>query len=272
MKTKRDLLVIDDEGVVTGAVALIGTDEGLSVDRAESAAAGLARMAKCAYRLVICDIMMEGCDGFSFLSETERRGFRVPIIMMTGYSTVENAVRSLQSGAFDFIAKPFTVDEVRAVVHRGLNYSRLCADTEDGGPPSACHPPAPCYRLGYVSWARTEEEGTVRVGVSDLFVRTTGGVQAVTLQRAGSELVQGRTCALISAPDARANEVMCPVSGRVIETNARLASDPSLVERVPYTDGWFYRIVPSELVYNLKWLTSADSPEPGSVHQQGEPT
>jgi CheY-like chemotaxis protein len=259
VKTTRDILVIDDEAVVAQGVARICGGEGMSVDAADSGTAGLERLDRCSYRLVLCDIMMEDLDGFRYLAEAARRGSRMPVVMITGYSTVENAVRSLQCGAIDFIAKPFTADELLAVVRRGFNYGRrMEAAGSAGAPPLVTNCPPQYYRLGYVSWAAIEPAGTARVGVNDIFVRTIDGVQSVDLSPAGSELVQGGTCAVIASADAMAHSVMCPVSGRVLEANAQVIADPATVERDPYAGGWLYRVLPANLEYNLRCLQTRE--------------
>ena len=125
MRSERDILVVDDEEVITQAVVRVCEAEGMSVDVADSAPAATARLERCAYRLIICDVMMADVDGFQFLSDLARRQIRTPVIMSTGMSTMENAVKSLYAGAIDFIPKPFTADELLAAVRRGLNYARL---------------------------------------------------------------------------------------------------------------------------------------------------
>lgn len=272
MKTTRDILVIDDEAVVAQGVVRICRDEGMSVDAADSATAGLERIDRCAYRLVLCDIMMADLDGFQYLAEAARRGSRLPVVMITGCATVENAVRSLLCGAVDFIAKPFTADELLAVVHRGLNYGRLMeASGADGVPTPATNCPSGYYRLGYVSWAATEPSGISRVGVNDVFVKTIGGVRRVDLSPAGSELVQGNSCATIASAHALAHNVMCPLSGRILEVNAQVIADPATLERDPYADGWLYRVLPSDLEYNLRSLQPQEGSRGGS-HSSGSGT
>lgn len=263
MKTKHDLLIIDDEDIVMKGVTRICRGEGLEVDTVDSATAGLDRLAECAYRLVFCDIMMEGLDGFAFLEEAARRGVRVPVIMMTGYSTMENAVRSLQCGAIDFIAKPFTADEVLAVLHRGLSFSRIAAGQE---PLPAT--PAVAHKLGYVSWAALEPEGLVRIGMSKPYVHTVGGLRGLSLHAVGDDLVQGSSCASVQAGDGLVHELMCPVSGRVLEVNPQAAADT--VAEDPHGAGWLYRVVPSDLEYNLKWLAPPEAPV--GARKQGELT
>ena len=124
--------MIDDEPVVLQGVERICRGEGLAVDPATGGMAGLKQLERHAYRLILCDIMMEDLDGFGFLAESHRRGNRAPVVLASGYSTGENAIRSLQCGAFDYIAKPFTVDELMAVVRRASQFSTLLA-AEPGG-------------------------------------------------------------------------------------------------------------------------------------------
>ena len=265
MKATRDLLVIDDEPVITAAVERVCRADGLSVDVAESAAAALARLDHGAYRLIVCDVMMADVDGFGFLEAVGRRGIRTPVIMSTGMSTMENAVRALYSGAIDFVPKPFSADELLAAVHRGLNYARIQGAAAVVTAPglTASLPYVPCppkyYRLGYASWVSVEGGGTALVGVSDLFLKTIEGVEAISLGSADEEVVQGSPCATITSPDGLAHGVLAPVSGRIVEANAQLLATPSAVERDPYFQGWLYRVLPADLEYALQHLTSCSS-------------
>ena len=265
MKPTRDILVIDDEPVITRAVERVCRAEGLSVAVADSAAAATTELGQCGFRLIICDIMMADVDGFAFLATLGRQGVRTPVIMSTGMSTTENAVRALSSGAIDFIPKPFSADELLTAVHRGLNYGKIQDATQMvaalSPPTSLTYVPCPpkYYRLGYASWVSVEGSGTVLVGVSDLFLKTIDGVQSVGLASADEEIVQGSPCATISSPDGLAHGVLSPVSGRIVETNTVLASTPAVVERDPYFQGWLYRVLPTDLEYALHALTSCSS-------------
>lgn len=265
MKAARDILVIDDEDVITQAVQRVCGAEGLTVDIAASATAGLASMTQASYRLVVCDVMMADVDGFGFLADLQRRQDRTPVIMSTGMSTMENAVRALYSGAIDFVPKPFTADELVTAVRRGLRYKGLqdeaIATSRDERPESLAWvpPPATYYRLGYASWLVSERDGTVKVGVTDLFLRTLDTVHRITLAAAGDELVQGGACATITAADGLEHGVLCPVTGRVVEANRALSAAAAVMERDPYFSGWLYRVLPSELQYDLQHLTACSS-------------
>lgn len=260
MSEPRDILVIEDEPMVTQAVVMICGSEGMTVTAVDNAAEALRILQGGRYRLALCDIMMQGLDGFQFLAELASNGIPTPVVMMTGYSTVENAVRSLAAGALDFLPKPFTADELLAVVRRALRSSALLEAAESAGLEResslsyvAC--PANYLKLGCVSWALMEDEGTARVGVSDLFLKAAEGIREFELEEPGEDLVQGIPCAIATSPDGSRHGIMCPMSGKVLEVNANARSNPSLVEKDPYFKGWLYRILPSDPENNLQWLS-----------------
>ncbi len=261
MNVVRDILVIDDEPMVTQAVVKVCSAEGMTVTAADHASEALRCLEESKFRLALCDIMMQGLDGFQFLDELARRGIQMPVVMMTGYSTVENAVKSLTStGAVDYISKPFTADELLTVIRRSLRCVMLLDEAESAGLPrknSMSYVPCPAdyYRLGYVSWVLMEGEGTARIGVSDLFLKSAEGIREFELSLPGEDLVQGIPCAVATSLDGSTHDIMCPMGGKILEVNAEAQSTPSLVEKDPYFRGWLYRIVPSDPESNLQWLS-----------------
>ena len=261
MSRLRDILVIDDEPTITQAVVKICSAEGMTVAAADHAAEALKCLEESKFRLILCDIMMPELDGFQFLEELARRGIHTPVVMMTGYSTVENAVRSLSStGAVDYIPKPFTFDELLTVVRRSLRCGMLMDKAESASLPgigtmSFVPCPADYYHLGYVSWALMEDKGTARIGVTDLFLTATDGIREFELSAIGEDLLQGIPCATATSPDGSIHEIMCPLSGSILEVNTEAQSNPSLVEKDPYFRGWLYRILPSNPASDLKWLS-----------------
>ena len=261
MSQARDILVVEDESTVTRAVVMVCSAEGMTVTAMDTASEALRCLDGCAFRLVLCDIMMHGIDGFQFLDELARKGIQTPVVMMTGYSTVENAVKSLSMGAVDYIPKPFTADELLTVIRRSLRFSMLQDEAESANDLprdssmsyDSC--PANYYRLGYVSWVLMEDEGTAKIGVSDLFLKSAEGIRAFEFSAPGEDLVQGIPCAVAISEDGSAHSIMCPMSGKVLEVNTEAQSNPSLVEKDPYFRGWLYRILPSNPESNLRWLS-----------------
>ena len=176
MKTERDILIVDDEQVIIDAVTKICSLENFTVDSAMDVKEALEKLVKNNYKLIICDIMMPGTDGFGFLNELSQRKISSPVIMTTGYSTVENAVKSLYTGAIDFIPKPFTTDELINSIIRGMKYLEIQKSLKnykrDNSEIIYVPCPAKYYRLGYSSWVAEENLGSVLIGATDLFIKT----------------------------------------------------------------------------------------------------
>jgi len=261
MRSACDILVIDDEDVVLDGVERICTAEGMSVDKARSGAEGLAALDTRACRLVLCDIMMPVMDGFQVLDEMQRRFPHIPVIISTGFSTVEHAVRSLYAGAIDFVPKPFTADELLSSMTRGLRYREIM-DLRRSGATATADPrtftvpcPARYYRLGYMSWVVPDTDGTALIGVSHAFARTVDQIEGFDLISEQEEVVQGIQCARLRAGRGLVHSILSPVSGTVIGTNPDLAADPHVVEKDPYFAGWLYRVIPTDPEFELAHLT-----------------
>ena len=261
MSSQHDILIIEDEPSVARAVEMVCDEEGMSVTSVDNAAEALKILENTEFRLALCDIMMQGMDGFQFLEALENRELHVPVVMMTGYSTMENAVKSLSMGAVDYIPKPFTADELLTVIQRSLRSGNLrekAYAAKFGRDRTMSFVPCPTghYRLGYVSWVMMEDEGTAKIGVSDLFLKSVEGIRKFELSEVGDQLVQGVPCAVATANDGNKHGIMCPMGGKVLEVNEEALSDPLLVEKDPFFRGWLYRILPSNPDSNLRWLNS----------------
>jgi len=117
-----DVLVIDDEAVVRDATRLILEAEGLHTAVAADGDEGLAHDALDQCRVVLCDVMLPGRDGFEVVADIRARRPDVPIVVITGYATTAMAAHALDSGATAFLAKPFDetelLDQVRRVLER----------------------------------------------------------------------------------------------------------------------------------------------------------
>lgn len=118
------ILVIDDElGMREGCRRAL-TPWGLRVATAENGAEGLQKLRGESFDLVLLDAMMPGLSGLEFLDYVREHGPDLVCVMITGYATVDLAAQAMKQGAYDFLSKPFTSDELLAVVQRGLDESR----------------------------------------------------------------------------------------------------------------------------------------------------
>jgi len=208
---------------------------------------------------------MPDIDGFQFLDALSKMKITTPVIITTGFSTVENAVKSLYNGAIDFIPKPFTADELISSVSRGLKYldiqTKLIESKSSINDESIIYVPCPAkyFRLGYASWTAPDNTGSVLIGVTDLFLKTIDSITEIELSKIDDEIIQGNSCAQVKSKDDLIHNVLSPVSGRILERNNRLLNDTSIVEKDPYFNGWFYRIIPSDSEFELKQLIPCSS-------------
>jgi len=265
MTRTSEILVIDDEQVIIDAVKKTCSLDNYSVDTAATVAEAIKKIDSNKYEIIICDIMMPDGDGFQILDKVNNKNINTAIIMTTGYSTVENAVSSLYKGAVDFIPKPFTVDELLNSVFRANKYQKIKTKVAEyslqkkNGELFYVNCPAKYFRLGYSSWMFKERDGSVLVGICDLFLKTIDSVKKIDFVESESEIIQGINCAQIISGDERAHKVLSPVSGRIVELNENLKMNFSLIEKDPYFEGWLYRIIPSDIGYEQKLLTPCSS-------------
>ena len=95
-------------------------------------------------------------------------------------------------------------------------------------------------------WARLESDGTVTVGISYHAQNALGDVVFIELPGVGAEYSQGDEAAVVESVKA-ASDIYAPVSGEIIEVNEALDESPETVNEYPYSDGWFFRMQPSDL-------------------------
>lgn len=123
------ILVIDDEEIVRESCIRILQGQDYRVKTAENGEMGLKALKDFLPDLVLVDLKMPGMSGFEVLEEIYAYDATIVTIVITGYATVDSAVEAMKKGTFDFIPKPFQPDELRLVVHRGLERRNLVLET-----------------------------------------------------------------------------------------------------------------------------------------------
>ena len=114
------ILVVDDELSMREFLAILLKREGYVVDQADCAERALEFLDATTYDLVISDVKMPGLDGISLLGRIKENSPDTAVLMMTAFSTAEQAVEAMKLGAYDYIAKPFKVEEVKVLVRNAL--------------------------------------------------------------------------------------------------------------------------------------------------------
>lgn len=260
MNTAAEILAIDDEPVVTEAIRKIGSLESFNVDIAGNVATAIAKLSATSYPIILCDIMMPDGNGFDILNTLNSRNVDSAFILMTGFSTMENAVQAFSQGAMDFVPKPFTADELLNSLFRARNFLKLRELQRQNAllkQPSTI-PFVPCparyHRLGHSSWVSPDREGVVLVGACDLFLKTIESVREIEFHGEKEELVQGLSGILFTSNDGKTHKMPVPISGRIAKINSQLQKSPGLIEKDPYFEGWLYGIIPAHLDYEMKFL------------------
>ncbi len=123
-----NLLVVDDEPQIVQVVVGILQDEGFEVTTAPDGETALKLAAAEPPDLVLLDINLPGLDGLEVLSELKKRQPWLPVIMISAYGSVENAVKATRLGAYDFIEKPPNADKIILSVRNGLELARLAEE------------------------------------------------------------------------------------------------------------------------------------------------
>ncbi len=124
MTTPR-ILVVDDEMIVCESCKRILEEDRYDVDTALSGMEAFEKMRENPFDIVITDLKMPGVDGMEVLRTFRKEYPDAIVIMITGFSTVETAVEAMKLGAFDYIPKPFTPDEVSIVVKKAIEKKSL---------------------------------------------------------------------------------------------------------------------------------------------------
>lgn len=125
MTSNGSIIVVDDNDSIRDLLKNLLQAEGYSVITADNGTAALEKLKQMAFDLVISDIMMPGLSGLDLLREVRKFDSNLPVVMITGYPTIDTAVKVIKEGASDFITKPFNLDHAKLVIKRAVENGRL---------------------------------------------------------------------------------------------------------------------------------------------------
>jgi len=128
ISVKPKILVVDDEKVIREGSRDVLTPDGFEVMLAENGELGLQIIEKAHFDVILLDLMMPGLSGFDVLSHVKALHPDTSIIVITGYATIENSIEAMKKGAFDFIPKPFSPDQLRVVVSKAIEHTGALKD------------------------------------------------------------------------------------------------------------------------------------------------
>jgi len=125
---KAKILVLDDEKRIRDGCRAVLIKDGFEVAVAEDGYNGLKMIEAAHFDIILLDLMMPGVPGIDILERVKVQHPDTVIIVITGYATLEHAVEAMKKGAFDFISKPFSPQDLRAVVSKAIEYIRTLQD------------------------------------------------------------------------------------------------------------------------------------------------
>ena len=123
--TNEKVLIVDDDESVRWVLKKSLEKEGLTAVLAQDAGEAFEQLNEGGIAIVLMDIRMPGMSGFEALDKIQREGKGVSVIIMTAQATMQNAIEAMRRGAFDYITKPFDLDEVNLLVRKAIDVRRL---------------------------------------------------------------------------------------------------------------------------------------------------
>ena len=127
------ILVVDDEQSMRDFLKILLVKDGYDVITAENGSRALAVLEEKTVDLVISDIRMPETSGLELLEQVKTKYSDMPVIMITAFASPNDAVHAMKSGAYDYISKPFNVDEIKSVIHSAISRDNRSIDEEKAG-------------------------------------------------------------------------------------------------------------------------------------------
>ncbi len=215
-------------------------------------------MAGTSFDVVVTDLMMPGMDGLELMQHLHNTGNEARVIMLTGYPTVQTALKANRLGAFEYVTKPFTRQELLSVVFGALRRGTTEAEAVGSSPLSA-EQAEKTYFIREHSWARLEPDGSARIGMARAFASTVGIAVDLEFPSEGDLVEQGRMFVVVRADDGVEHHLHSPLSGKVLEINKTAMENAALALQDPEGEGWLLRLGPQNLKREVENLELAQS-------------
>jgi DNA-binding NtrC family response regulator len=131
MTDKKSILVVDDDRIILDSLCEFLSLEGFQTSGAETLKGAAAELQKQNYCLVITDVSLPDGDGLELLDTVRKNHPQTVVIAITGYGSIESAVRAIKQGAYDYLTKPIVDDELRLAVERAIKQQSLMSENEN---------------------------------------------------------------------------------------------------------------------------------------------
>lgn len=245
------LLVVDDEEAICEGCRRIFTRQGFQVEKTNDAVEGLSLASQRDYAAVLLDIKMPAMDGIQFLEELRAKKPDVPVILMTGYPSIPNAVSAIRLGASGYVTKPFTPEEISQAVQK---YVRRTDGSKAEPAAETWTPTEDGVYFWNQAWVQSGKDGAVRVGAM-LPRAQAATVKSVRLPGIGEVVYQGLPLAAATLANGTEVIIPAPVSGLVQAVNDSLSAGAAALATDPCGRGWIASISPTRLEEELKNCT-----------------
>ncbi|MHC4326409.1 MAG: sigma-54-dependent transcriptional regulator [Planctomycetota bacterium] len=127
---KKNILVIDDDKIILDSLCEFLSLEGFQASGAETLKSAMTKLEEESYCLVLTDVNLPDGDGLELLSIIKKNYPKTVVIVITGYGTIDSAVKAIKSGAYDYLTKPIIDDELRLAVERAITQQSLISENE----------------------------------------------------------------------------------------------------------------------------------------------
>jgi CheY-like chemotaxis protein/glycine cleavage system H lipoate-binding protein len=253
MPEQLRVLVVDDEEVVLQSVRkVLKSDEEheFLVDTALSPGEGLELLEPGKYDVVVTDLMMPGIDGLQLIDRIRQIDRDTRIVMITGYATMRTALQALRKGAFDYVAKPFTKDELRTVVKNAAQLKKMSNQPQA----TAEAPPAGGEFRSFFkqTYARLLPDGTMHFGIEPIFLSTIGTPLSMDIAKVGETIPQGLPFATVTSSNMRVFNLRAPFSARILKINQEAVKNFDVVREDPRGKGWLLHVIPMDFESELE--------------------
>lgn len=238
MGYRANVLVVDDEEIVCKSCSRILAQRGHNVRTVLSGREALRKVEEDKFDVLIADWKMPEIDGMEVLRIVKKNHPEIVVIMITGYPTVESAVKAMRLGVSNYVPKPIDPNELAQVLQRALEERQTGRDDL-------------FYYQKYI-WARMLENGIVEVGVNEKLREDVGDIIYVDLPCHRTNSEHGRMFIRALAADKKMHKLSVPIRGRVVAINYEVNFNTDFINKDPFGKGWIVRLEPFNLEEDLR--------------------